>query len=83
MGGAHEALVKSAKRAIYAVLSNADITDEELVTAIAGAESLLNSRPLTTPSADVRDEMPLTPNHFLIGRVDSRLGTLGDETRDP
>ncbi|XP_065177321.1 uncharacterized protein LOC135807665 [Sycon ciliatum] len=31
-GGVHEALVKSAKRAIYAILSGAEVNDEELLT---------------------------------------------------
>ena len=44
--------VKTAKKAIYAVLSNSDVTDEELITVVAGAESLLNSRPLTYQSAN-------------------------------
>ena len=64
-GGAHEVMVK----AIYAVLSNSDVTDEELITVVAGAESLLNSRPLTYQSADPRDDIPLTPNHFLFGQM--------------
>ena len=37
-GGIHESLVKSAKKAIYAVLQEADISDEELLTAFLGAE---------------------------------------------
>jgi len=40
-------MVKAAKKAIYAVLSSSDVTDEELITVVTGAESLLNSRPLT------------------------------------
>jgi hypothetical protein len=67
-GGIHESLVKSAKRAIYAILQKADITDEELLTAFTGAESLLNSRPLSYQSADPKDEPPITPNHFLHGQ---------------
>ena len=50
-GGAHEVMVKAAKKAIYAVLSSSDVTDEELITVVTGAESLLNSRPLTYQSA--------------------------------
>ena len=46
-GGVFEAMVKSAKKAMKAVLGNADITDEDLQTAISGAERLLNSRPIT------------------------------------
>ena len=45
-GGFVEALIKSAKRAIAPVLSNTDISDEELLTALTGAEGLLNSRPI-------------------------------------
>ena len=64
-GGIHESMIKSAKRAISAILGNADITDEELMTAIIGAEGLINSRPLTYQSTDPADDVPLTPNHFL------------------
>ena len=41
-GGAHEIKTKVAKRAVYAILGNADITDEELMTAFTGAEALIN-----------------------------------------
>ena len=46
-GGVHEALVKSAKRAIYAILNKADITDEELLTAFTGALCSTRDRLLT------------------------------------
>ena len=62
-------MIKGAKRAVYAILGNANITDEELMTAFTGAEALLNSRPLTYYSANPQDEVPLTPNHFLFGQV--------------
>lgn len=68
-GGAHESMIKAAKRAIYAILGNADITDEELTTAVTGAEALINSRPLTYQSANAADDIPLTPNHFLHGQI--------------
>ena len=68
-GGVHESMIKSAKRAINAILGNADITDEELMTTIIGAEGLINSWPLTYQSADPADDTPLTPNHFLHGQV--------------
>ena len=61
--------IKAAKRAVNAVLGNADVTDEELTTAFTGAEALLNSRPLTYQSANPGDDIPLTPNHFLIGQI--------------
>ncbi|XP_022800930.1 uncharacterized protein LOC111338676 [Stylophora pistillata] len=68
-GGAHEVMVKAAKKAIYAVLCSSDVTDEELITVVTGAESLLNSRPLTYQSANIKDDVPLTPNHFLNGQM--------------
>merc|ERR1712015_228437 len=68
-GGVHEAMVKSAKRAIYATIANADVNDEELMMIFAGVEDLLNSRPITYQSADSHDALSLTPNNFLHGRV--------------
>ena len=67
-GGVFESIVKTAKRAIHAVLKNASCTDQELSTAIVEAEHLLNSRPLSALSTDSNDLTPLTPYHFLIGR---------------
>ena len=68
-GGVFEAMIKSAKKSIKAILGNADVSDEELHTAICGAERLLNSRPITYVSSDVNDLSPLTPNHFLVGQM--------------
>ncbi|XP_065194926.1 uncharacterized protein LOC135826224 [Sycon ciliatum] len=68
-GGVFEIMVKAAKRAIYHILSGSDITDEDLLTAFAGAEDLINSRPITAISVNPNDNLPLTPNHFLNGRL--------------
>ena len=68
-GGVHESMVKSAKRALNAIVGNADLNDEELMTALIGVEALMNSRPLTYQSAHPGDDVPLTPNHFLHGQV--------------
>ena len=79
--GVHESMIKSAKRAINAILGNADVNDEELMTAIIGAEGLINSRPLTYQTADPSDDVPLTPNHFLHGQVGGQFApTSVDET---
>ena len=43
-GGVHETMIKAAKRATYAILGNADVTDEELMTAFTGAESVDSSQ---------------------------------------
>ena len=71
-GGAFQVMIiKSSKRAFYTILKDADITYEELETTFIGVEILMNSRPLTTPSDDPNDEPVLTPNHFLVGKIDS------------
>ena len=60
-GGVHENMNKPAKRAIKAILGNANVTYEELLTAIIGAEDLINSKPLTYKTADPSDNVPLMP----------------------
>ena len=67
--GVHESMIKAVKGSIYVFLGAADITDEELLIAVVGAEGLINSQPLTYQSADPTDLIPLTPNHFLHSQV--------------
>ena len=71
--GVHEIMIKAAKKAIYAILGSVDITDEELLSAVVGADGLINSRPLTYQSSDPADLTPLTPNHFLHGQLGGRF----------
>ena len=72
-GGVFERLVRSAKRALSAVLGDRAVDDETLRTIITEVEALLNGRPLTHVSTDPGDYQPLTPNHFLIGRASPQL----------
>lgn len=58
---------------------NPPVTIEELITPVAGVESLLNSQELTYQSADPRDVVPLAPNHFLHGQLG---GQFAPETVD-
>ena len=81
-GGVFEIMVKCAKRALSKILTKSDITDEELQTAFCHAEALLNSRPLTLVSDDVQDDLPLTPNHFLIGKLDVSAMLKEDDKRE-
>ncbi|XP_065193035.1 uncharacterized protein LOC135824232 [Sycon ciliatum] len=67
MGGAWERLVGSIKTALHAILKECHPKEETLLTALAEAEALVNSRPLTHVSLDAADDEALTPNHFLIG----------------
>ncbi|XP_065905598.1 uncharacterized protein [Dysidea avara] len=71
--GVFETMIKAAIRTILAILGNADITDEELLTAFTESEYLLNSRPSTYQTTDPEDDVPLTPNHFLFGQEEEDL----------
>ena len=75
-GGIHEAMIKSAKKAIYGVIGTSDVTDEELITAVTGVESLLNARPLTYQSANPQDIVPLTTSYIDSWAVNSHLKPL-------
>ena len=62
-------MIKSAKRAVYDQFKNVGINDEELLSAFAGAEVLINWRALTYHSADPHDVSPIAPKHFLFGQL--------------
>ena len=62
-------MIKAAKKAICAVLDNADVNNEDLKTAFVGLEAQLNSLPLAYQSAYLKDATPLTPDYFLHGQM--------------
>ncbi|XP_037930763.1 uncharacterized protein LOC119665609 [Teleopsis dalmanni] len=66
-GGLWEAAVKIAKSHLFRTLHGAKMTFEELTTALAEIEAVMNSRPLSATSTDPNDLEVLTPDHFLIG----------------
>ena len=62
-------------------MGKAKLTYDELLTAVAEIESIINSRPLSYVTPDDL-EKPLTPSHLLIGRrvlnLPDNLGHQGD-----
>ncbi len=75
-GGVFERMVKATKEALYHALpSHMSLSLEQLRTALAVVESILNSRPLAYVSTDPKDPLPLTPNHFLHGSPDLHFYT--------
>lgn len=68
-GGKWEAGVKSCKYHLRRVVGNAHLTYEEFSTVLIQVEAILNSRPLTPMSSDPHDYIPLSPAHFLVGRL--------------
>ena len=51
------------------------LPDEELITVFVGVEGPLNSRPFTYQSANFKDDVPLTHNHFLYGQIGRAIHT--------
>ena len=68
MGGIWERMVQSIKRVLSGLTREQALDDESLSTLMCEAEAIVNSRPLTTVSDDVKDPEPLTPNHLLTLR---------------
>lgn len=73
-GGAFERMVRSTKRCLRKLIGRAHFSHEELNTALAEIEAVLNSRPLSYVSSEDIDE-PITPSHLIVGR---RLLSLPD-----
>ena len=65
--GAFERMVKSTKRCLRKMIGRAHFSFDELLTALAEIEAVINSRPLFYLTADDVEE-PLTPSHPLVGR---------------
>ena len=63
-GGVFETIVKSAENATYAVLGYAEITDEDVLSAFTGTESLIS---------DSEDTIRLTPNHLYTVKLEDNL----------
>ena len=60
-GGVWERLVRSCKKAMYAVLGNRSVAEDVLSTTMCIVEQTLNARPLTPVNSDVNDLEALTP----------------------
>jgi len=66
-GGVFERMVKSTKRCLRKIVSQARFSYDEMHTAIVEIEGIINSPPISYLSSDDM-EKPLTPSHLLVGR---------------
>ena len=64
-GGCWEAMIRLVRKVLTHSINRQVLTDEISRTLFCEAEFVVNSRPLTTPSDDMRDATPLTPNQIL------------------
>ena len=67
-GGFWECLIGVMKSSLKKVLGRTFATLSTIQTIIVEIEGILNDRPLTCISSDVKDPEPLTPAHLLYGR---------------
>ena len=67
-GGFWERLIGLTKASLKKVLGRSYVSLLDLQTIIVEVEAILNDRPLTYVSPDLKDPEPLTPAHLLYGR---------------
>ncbi|XP_038154235.1 uncharacterized protein LOC119791920 [Cyprinodon tularosa] len=72
-GGTWERQIRSVRRILSALLKEQTFTDDSLQTLLCEVESIINGRPITSVSDDPYDLDPLTPNHLLLMKMDSRI----------
>ena len=65
-GGPWERCIRSVRKVLHALIREQVLDDKGLSTFMCEAESIVNSRPLTKVSEDIRHLEPLTPNHLLF-----------------
>jgi hypothetical protein len=71
MGGTWERMIRTVRKVMAGVLDiGCRLSDEILETLLCEIEAIVNSRPITKASDDVKDAAPLTPNHLLLLRGD-------------
>ncbi|XP_071181335.1 uncharacterized protein [Mytilus edulis] len=67
-GGWWERLVGITKTTLKKVLGKSQVNSDILRTTLIEIERVINDRPITYVSSDIRDPEPLTPSHLLQGR---------------
>lgn len=72
-GGVWERQIRTVRRILNALVKEQTLTDDSLQTLLCEVESIINDRPITSPSDDSRDLEPLTPNHLLLMKVQPNM----------
>lgn len=65
-GGVWERHIWIIKKILYSIIKEQTLDDESLQTALCEVEAIMNDRPITDASQDVKDPEPLTPIHRLL-----------------
>ena len=69
MGGVWERMIRTTRNVLNGSLKfNVRFTDDMLETLLCEVENIVKGRPMTKRCDDVKDYLPLTPNHLLLIR---------------
>ena len=79
-GGAWESTVKLTKKVMKVVMKDRTYYEESLITLLCEIEAMLNSRPLLQRSTNSSDFDALTPDDFIIKKLDNFMP--GDFNKD-
>ena len=84
MGGVWERHIRTVRRILGILLREhaSRLDDESLHTLMCEVESIINSRPLTVISSDVKDPLPLSPNQILTMKTSIVLPPPGQFQRN-
>ena len=74
-GGVWERIVREAKRHLALLLTEKQVDLDVFTTVLVEVERIMNSRPLTYASSDIRDMTVLTPNCFLYPGIVTHSST--------
>ena len=72
-GGVWEHCIHSVQKILNSVIRQQTLDDESLTTFMCEVENIINSRPLTAVSNDVKDLQPLMPNMLLCLKEEQSL----------
>lgn len=72
-GGVWERMIRTIRKVLRGLTNDQVFTDEMLYTFITEVERIINNRPLTPLSDDPKDQLSISPQDILIGRLDSTL----------
>ena len=72
MGGIWERIIRTVKNVMFSMIKNTVLTDFQLMTIFTEIEAIVTSRPLPYVSDNPDNIEPLTPNHLLLGRYNSK-----------
>uniref|UniRef100_A0A0N4W7H6 Integrase catalytic domain-containing protein n=1 Tax=Haemonchus placei TaxID=6290 RepID=A0A0N4W7H6_HAEPC len=64
-GGFYERLIGSVKSCLRKTMRGKFVSDDEFLTVKTECEAIVNSRPLTYVSSDIKDSLPIRPVDFL------------------